>query len=386
LSKSEEKYIMDVAMFKEEFPQVVTALIDLDIDLSTVKYSVIKKVGSELKVKDKKLYYSVMDNFDKVRRGVYNMSPLVTNINDYAKKEVPNPKMMDEVYIPEKDDTYVSWGNTRDIEKIIKSGQFYPTYITGLSGNGKTMMVEQSCAKVKKEMVRVQITPETDEDDLLGGFRLVKGETIFSKGPVIKAMESGAILLLDEIDRGTNKIMALQGVLEGKPVLLKKTGEIVKPAKGFNVIATANTKGQGSSDGRFIAANVIDESFLERFTITVEQSYPTNATEKKIVLNHMNKFDVLDDNFAEMLIVWSESIRKTYEDGGVDEQISTRRLCHIVQSYSIFKDKKKAIELSVARFDSDTKESFLDLYSKIDVSVLESKDGLQDALAEAVSG
>jgi MoxR-like ATPase len=377
---------MDVAMFKEEFPQVVTALIDLDIDLSTVKYSVIKKVGSELKVKDKKLYYSVMDNFDKVRRGVYNMSPLVTNINDYAKKEVPNPKMMDEVYIPEKDDTYVSWGNTRDIEKIIKSGQFYPTYITGLSGNGKTMMVEQSCAKVKKEMVRVQITPETDEDDLLGGFRLVKGETIFSKGPVIRAMESGAILLLDEIDRGTNKIMALQGVLEGKPVLLKKTGEIVKPAKGFNVIATANTKGQGSSDGRFIAANVIDESFLERFTITVEQSYPTNATEKKIVLNHMNKFDVLDDNFAEMLIVWSESIRKTYEDGGVDEQISTRRLCHIVQSYSIFKDKKKAIELSVGRFDLDTKESFLDLYSKIDVSVSESKDDLlENVLTEAAA-
>jgi cobaltochelatase CobS len=243
---------------------------------------------------------------------------------------------------------------------------FYPVYISGLSGNGKTFMVEQAAAKAKREFIRVQINPETDEDDLLGGFRLINGETVFSKGPVLKAMENGAILLLDEIDRATNKIMCLQGILEGKPVLVKKTGETISPAPGFNVIATANTKGKGSEDGRFVAASIIDDAFLERFTVAIDQQFPSAKTEKKIVLNHMEKFGSSDDTFAEKLVTWADIIRKTFYDDGVDEVISTRRLCHIVQTYSIFNDKLKAIELCIARFDDDTKAAFLDLYTKVD--------------------
>ena len=243
---------------------------------------------------------------------------------------------------------------------------FYPTYISGLSGNGKTFMVEQACAKLGKEFIRVQINPETDEDDLLGGFRLINGETVFSKGPVLKAMENGAILLLDEIDRATNKIMCLQGILEGKPVLVKKTGEVVKPSEGFNVIATANTKGKGSDDGRFTAASIIDDAFLERFTVSVDQKFPTVVTEKKIVLKHMDKFGKTDDDFADKLVNWADIIRKTFYDDGVDEVISTRRLCHIAQTFLIFDNKEKAIDLCISRFDEDTKAAFLDLYSKID--------------------
>jgi MoxR-like ATPase len=231
-------------------------------------------------------------------------------------------------------------------------------------------MVEQACAKVKKEFIRVQINPETDEDDLLGGFRLINGETVFAKGPVLKAMENGAILLLDEIDRATNKIMCLQGILEGKPVLVKKTGEIVKPAEGFNVIATANTKGKGSEDGRFTAASIIDEAFLERFTISVDQQFPGMGVEKKIVLKHMEKFGATDDDFADKLVIWADIIRKTFYDDGVDEVISTRRLCHIVQTFSIFNKRDKAIDLCISRFDDDTKSAFLDLYTKVDEDAL----------------
>ena len=246
---------------------------------------------------------------------------------------------------------------------------FYPMYVAGLSGNGKTMMIEQDCAQAKREYVRVQITPETDEDDLIGGFRLLDGETVFAKGPVIKAMEAGAILLVDEIDRGSNKLMCLQGILEGKPFMIKKTGEVIIPAPGFNVIATANTKGQGDDAGRFIAATIIDEAFLERFTITLEQPYPNATVEKKIVANHMSKFGVNDADFTEKLVQWGQAIRKTFEDGGIDEIISTRRLCHIVQTFSIFGDRMKAIELCVNRFDSDTRSGFMDLYSKIDAGI-----------------
>jgi MoxR-like ATPase len=230
-------------------------------------------------------------------------------------------------------------------------------------------MVEQACAATGRQYVRVQITPETDEDDLLGGFRLINGETVFAKGPVIKAMEAGALLLIDEIDRGSNKIMCLQGVLEGKPIMIKKTGEVIKPANGFNVIATANTKGQGSEDGRFIAATIIDEAFLERFTITLEQPYPSLAVEKKILVKHMDKFECNDLDFANRLTQWSDTIRKTYKDGGVDDIISTRRLCHIVQTYSIFKNRAKSIDLCISRFDTDTKEAFIDLYKMIDESI-----------------
>ena len=316
--------------------------------------------------------YAYVTSQEKISRGVYriDLSSIVIPFKTNEKKAVTSVTSItnDEVFVPAKDDTYVKWGFCKDVEMIIKSKEFYPTYVAGLSGNGKTMMVEQSCARANREYVRVQITPETDEDDLIGGFRLVDGETVFCKGPVIKAMEKGAILLIDEIDRGSNKIMCLQGVLEGKPVLIKKTGEVISPAKGFNVIATANTKGKGSEDGRFIAATIIDEAFLERFTITLEQPYPSQSIERNIVKNHMDKFNCLDEQFCESLTIWSEAIRKTFIDGGVDEVISTRRLCHIVQTFSIFNDKTKAIELCVSRFDDDTKEAFMDLYSKVDAS------------------
>jgi len=320
--------------------------------------------------------YNIVTQMPKVRRGVYNLSsvvlPFIQKDQPQVEKSMPTSVQSiqnSEIFVPAKDQYYVPWGNYKDIENIVRSNMFYPVYITGLSGNGKTLMVEQACARVNKSYIRVQITPETDEDDLIGGFRLVNGETIFAEGPVIKAMKSGALLLIDELDRGSNKIMCMQGVLEGKPVLIKKTGEVVTPAEGFNVIATANTKGKGSDDGRFIAASIIDEAFLERFTITVEQPYPSLSIEKKIVLKHMDKYGKTDHDFAELLSQWSDTIRKTFDDDGIDELISTRRLCHITQTYSIFDDRMKAIQLCVNRFDNDTKEAFLDLYSKVDASV-----------------
>ena len=266
---------------------------------------------------------------------------------------------------------FVSWGNFSTIEKIVKSGLFYPIFVTGLSGNGKTLMIEQVHAKLKKELIRVNITIETDEDDLLGGFRLVNGETKFVPGPVIEAMERGCTLLLDECDLGSNKLLALQPVLEGKGVFLKKVNKWITPKDGFNVMATANTKGKGSEDGRFIGTNILNEAFLERFAITIEQPYATGATEKKIILGSMEKYGAVDDEFATNLITWAEVIRKTFYDGGVDEVISTRRLDHIVKAFAIFGDKMKSIELCVARFDEDTKESFLDLYTKVDAGALD---------------
>lgn len=322
-------------------------------------------------------YLPLCDGEFRSRIGWYNLAHLVEPIRKQNVVDLPSAKIgmapqsvvNKERTFAEVDPTFVAWGSYHDIVKVIKSEMFYPVYVSGLSGNGKTFMVEQAAAKLNREFIRVQINPETDEDDLLGGFRLVNGETVFSKGPVLKAMENGAILLLDEIDRATNKIMCLQGILEGKPVLVKKTGEVVKPAKGFNVIATANTKGKGSEDGRFTAATIIDEAFLERFTISVDQKFASPAIEKKILLKHFDKFGAKDDEFVQKLIDWADIIRKTFYDDGVDEVISTRRLCHIVQTFSIFKDRMKAIDLCIARFDDDTKEAFLDLYSKVDAGV-----------------
>ena len=282
--------------------------------------------------------------------------------------------MNDQNLVPSKFEGFVSWGNFSLIEKVVKSGMFYPMFITGLSGNGKTLMVEQVCAKLKKELIRVNITIETDEDDLLGGFRLVNGETKFMPGPVIEAMERGCTLLLDECDLGSNKLLCLQPVLEGKGVYLKKINKWVTPKDGFNVIATANTKGKGSDDGRFIGTNILNEAFLERFAVTMEQPYASAAIEKKIVLGSMQKYGAVDKDFADNLVTWAEVIRKTFFDGGVDEVISTRRLDHIVKAFAIFGDKMQSIELCVARFDEDTKTSFLDLYTKIDAGVLTSED------------
>ena len=268
--------------------------------------------------------------------------------------------------VPQKDSTFVSFGNYPDVKNIIKSGQFYPLFITGLSGNGKTMGVTQACAELKKELIRVNITIETDEDDLLGGYRLKDGQTVWQNGPVIEAMERGAVLLLDEIDLASNKIMCLQPILEGSGVFVKKINKFVKPKDGFNVIATANTKGQGSEDGKFIGTNVLNEAFLERFPITFEQSYPTSKTEKKILSNTLKAAGKTDDKFVNNLTTWADVIRKTYFDGGVDEVISTRRLVHITQAYSIFDNKMKAIQMCTNRFDDDTKNSFVELYTKVD--------------------
>ena len=266
--------------------------------------------------------------------------------------------------VPSVDPNFVKFGNFADVKKIIQSKLFYPCFITGLSGNGKTFGVEQACAQLKREVVRVNITIETDEDDLIGGFRLVNGSTVWHNGPVIEALERGAILLLDEIDLASNKILCLQSILEGTGVFLKKIGRYVKPAKGFNVIATANTKGKGSDDGRFIGTNVLNEAFLERFPATFEQSYPSPKTEEKI-LNLLCD----DKDFCKRLVDWADIIRKTFYDGGIEEIISTRRLVHIIRAYAIFKNKSKAIENCVNRFDDETKQSFMELYDKVDSDV-----------------
>ena len=268
--------------------------------------------------------------------------------------------------VPKKDPIFVSFGNYPDVKQIVKSNQFYPVFITGLSGNGKTMGVTQACAELKKELIRVNITIETDEDDLLGGYRLKDGQTVWQNGPVIEAMERGAVLLLDEVDLASNKIMCLQPILEGSGVFVKKINKFVKPKDGFNVIATANTKGQGSEDGKFIGTNVLNEAFLERFPITFEQSYPTMKIEKKILTNTLKAAGKTDDKFIDKLTTWADVIRKTYFDGGVDEIISTRRLVHITQAFAIFDNKMKAIQMCTNRFDDDTKNSFVELYTKVD--------------------
>jgi len=267
--------------------------------------------------------------------------------------------------IPQKDNTYVPFGFFKQLEQILKSHIFYPVFITGLSGNGKTTMVEQVAAKLKRECIRVNISIETDEDDLIGGNTLHDGNVIYREGPVLMAMRRGAVLLIDEIDRGSNKLMCLQSILEGKPFFNKKTGEMIYPEKGFTIIATANTKGRGTEDGRFIAAQILDEAFLERFPITVEQEYPSVAVEKRIVNNKMEFYGRVDTDFAEKLVNWAEIIRKTFVEGGVDEIISTRRLVNIVQAYSIFEDREEAIRYCINRFDEDTKTAFMDLYTKM---------------------
>jgi len=278
----------------------------------------------------------------------------------------------DYAQVPAKDKHYVPFGEFKMIEKIVASGKFFPVFISGHSGNGKTFMVEQVCAKVKRPMIRVQMSRETDEDDLIGGFRLIDGETKFMKGPVLRAMEIGALLLIDEADRADpGKAMCLQGILEGKPYYMKKTGEIVEAAEGFNVIVTANTKGRGSDDGRYVAATMLDDAWLERFPITIEQEYPTATIEKKILTNYLSDDTLSEDDkgFIEHLTVWSEIIRKTFTEGAIDELISTRRLVHIAQTYRMIGDRQKAIRLCINRFDEETKTAFLDLYAKVDPTI-----------------
>ena len=303
-----------------------------------------------------------------VAKGKWNLEVTVQEV-EKIEKAFAAPAVQDAVtqnLVPEQDNTFVKFGPFNDLKNIIKSKQFYPTFITGLSGNGKTFGVEQVCAQLKRELIRVNITIETDEDDLIGGFRLIDGNTVWHNGPVIEALERGAILLLDEIDLASNKILCLQPILEGKGVFLKKIGRFVQPSAGFNVVATANTKGKGSDDGRFIGTNVLNEAFLERFPVTFEQEYPPVSVEKKILGGIASALSVTDTDFIARLVDWGDIIRKTFYDGGIEEIISTRRLVHIVRAYSIFNDKAKAIQVCINRFDDETKQAFLELYDKVD--------------------
>ena len=329
----------------------------------------------------------------RVGRGMYSLDAVVTPITaapSAPKQTVPADALsvqtsgFTENLIPAKDDLFVPFGNFKTVRDIIKSQMFYPVFITGLSGNGKTYMVEQACAAMKREVIRVNFTVETDEDDLIGGFRLVDGDTKFFKGPLIKAMERGAVLLADEIDLANPaKVMCMQSILEGKGYFIKKTGEYITPAPGFNVIATANTKGKGSDDGRFIGTNILNEAFLERYPITCEQEYPNLSIEKKILDKVAATVNVSDDTFIQKLVDWADIIRKTFKDGGVDEIISTRRLVHIIKAYSIFNDRMTAITMCTNRFDDETKVAFLDLYTKLDETVNTDVDEIDSIIEES---
>ena len=373
ITKQKDLYIMNELNEKQK--SVVEILYE------TYKSDTVTRTQINNLVADKKISNPNWLKTDKykVSRGLYklplNSDEVITDNDSDIKTENTKSQaayvvssLTDNV-VPLKDKDFVSFGNFADVKNVITSKRFYPIFITGLSGNGKTLAVTQACAVAKREMIRVNITIETDEDDLLGGYRLRNGETVWQNGPVIEAMERGAVLLLDEIDLASNKIMCLQPILEGSGIYVKKINKFVKPKFGFNVLATANTKGQGSDDGKFIGTNVLNEAFLERFPITFEQEYPAAKTEQKIIATKLKSAGKADEKFATNLVTWADVIRKTYKDGGVDEIISTRRLVHIAEAYSIFKSKMKAIEVCTNRFDNDTKTSFVDLYTKVDAGV-----------------
>jgi len=347
----------------------------------TLEKSQIKQVNAKLGMKSSPAWL-IKDPQFRLTRGVYKLpvnglvNPSknakqisIPEVKQKISKQIQTTESASENLVPNKEETFVPFGNYKDLKNIVKSGIFYPTFITGLSGNGKTLMIEQVHADMNKELIRVNITIETDEDDLLGGFRLQDGETVWHDGPVVNAMKKGAVLLLDEIDLASNKIMCLQPVLEGNGIFLKKIGQFVEPQDGFQIFATANTKGKGSDDGRFIGTNILNEAFLERFPVTFEQAYPTAKIETKILDNVMNHYGLKDTEFTSNLVKWADVIRRTFFDGGIDEIIATRRLVHIVNAYAIFKNKLKAVEVCINRFDDDTKNSFLDLYTKVDSGV-----------------
>ncbi len=362
--KTDQQIIMETAI------ELLKSKYGTEFGVEAVR-AVADELGTSYATLSKKL-----SNF-KVSRGKWNLEITQDKIDELEEtynapsvNPISTVESVKQNLIPDKDDTFVSFGNFTDVKKVVQSGIFYPVFITGLSGNGKTFSIEQSCAQLKRELIRVNSTIETDSDDLLGGFRLENGETVWHNGPVVEAMERGSILLLDEIDLASNKIMCLQSVLEGKGVFLKKIGKHVVPKAGFNVIATANTKGKCSDDGRFIGTNVLNEAFLERFPITFEQEYPTISVETKILTKVAESLNIPmvgeHTDFIKHLCTWSEIIRKTFNDGGIDEVISTRRLVHIIKAYSIFGKKDKAIKVCLNRFDDETKSTFVELYDKID--------------------
>jgi len=324
-----------------------------------------KKIGSSSTKWLRSMELKVSYGKYQLPESVAGTPPTKTQTVSKVVEETSIDISLEQNLVPAKDPNFVKFGFYNDLKTIVGSKMFYPVFITGLSGNGKTHGAQQVCAALKRECITIPITVETDESDLLGDKTLVDGNIRFVPGPVVRAMETGAVLILDEIDLASNKIMCLQSIIDGKGVFLKKDNRFVIPKKGFTVIATANTKGKGSDDGRFIGTNVLNEAFLERFKVTFEQEYPTQVTEKKILNNYLESFGVKDAEFAEDLTVWASAIRKTFMEGGCDELISTRRLVHIVETFSIFKNKMKSIELCVSRFDEDTKASFIDLFEKI---------------------
>ena len=344
----------------------------------TVSRQEIRSICRELGVSAQ---WFTKEDGNRIGRGLYKV-PNAQTINMQAQV-IPMPKepktsnriqsvvtdLEIENLVPNAYSNYVPFGNFNDVLAIIKSNLFYPVFITGHSGNGKTMSIEQACAKAKRKFVCVSMTPETDESDLFGNYVLINGQMEWRDGPVTVAARQGAVLCIDEIDYGAQNLSSLQRVLEGKPFLLKKKNELVAPAKGFTVIATANTKGKGSEDGRYMFTNVLNEAFLERFPNTMEQDWPPVAIERKILKKELDSLGCGDDEFAEKLVSWADVIRKTFDEGGCDEVISTRRLVHIVKTFSVFSNKMKAISLCLNRFDDDTKTSFLDLYSKLDAGV-----------------
>ena len=385
ITKRKDLYIMDLNDKQKNFVDLCYK--EFGDDLTEITRKQLVKVEKKYKVAFPQ--WLVADKDLKVSKGVYSMPGTVvknveTKTEDIKSQAAYVVSSLTDNVVPNKDKDFVSFGNYGDVKNVITSKKFYPMFITGLSGNGKTLAVTQACAVAKREMIRVNITIETDEDDLLGGYRLKDGQTVWQNGPVIEAMERGAVLLLDEIDLASNKIMCLQPILEGSGIYVKKINKFVKPKFGFNVVATANTKGQGSDDGKFIGTNVLNEAFLERFPITFEQQYPAAKTEQKIVATKLKSAGKSDDKFATNLVTWADVIRKTFKDGGVDEIISTRRLVHIAEAYAIFKSKMKAIEVCTNRFDDSTKTSFVDLYTKVDSgasaeSILADKKAAEEA-------
>ena len=385
ITKRKDLYIMDLNDKQKNFVDLCYK--EFGDDLTEITRKQLVKVEKKYKVAFPQ--WLVADKDLKVSKGVYSMPGTVVKNDETKTEDIKSQaayvvsSLTDNV-VPNKDKDFVSFGNYGDVKNVITSKKFYPMFITGLSGNGKTLAVTQACAVAKREMIRVNITIETDEDDLLGGYRLKDGQTVWQNGPVIEAMERGAVLLLDEIDLASNKIMCLQPILEGSGIYVKKINKFVKPKLGFNVVATANTKGQGSDDGKFIGTNVLNEAFLERFPITFEQQYPAAKTEQKIVATKLKSAGKSDEKFATNLVTWADVIRKTFKDGGVDEIISTRRLVHIAEAYAIFKSKMKAIEVCTNRFDDSTKTSFVDLYTKVDSgasaeSILADKKAAEEA-------
>jgi MoxR-like ATPase len=367
-------------------PRTINRQVFIDALVSTGKTSLTRTEVKEVakKVGIGSIQWFTSDEQNRLKRGLYKVPTAVAKPATTAPvtiemqaqvipMQTPKNRISSVVtdlevenLVPNVYKNYVPFGHFEDLVSIIGSNQFYPIFITGQSGNGKTMSVEQACAKLKRKFVCVSMTPETDESDLFGNFILINGQMEWRDGPVTVAARQGAVLCIDEIDYGSQNLSSLQRVLEGKPFLLKKKNELIQPALGFTVIATANTKGKGSEDGRYMFTNVLNEAFLERFLNTYEQEWPSNKTEQKIIKKELESLGRADDEFAQKLVTWAEVIRKTFVEGGVDEVISTRRLVHIAKTYSVFGDRIKAITLCLNRFDDDTKISFLDLYTKVD--------------------